>query len=539
MFDGRILPRRSMGLILHLLLVLSLCPTASARAQAVAPPAATPSAILSGQLLDPSGAPLPSATVSLTPANSQPLTTQTDPSGLYTFATAPSGPATLSIQVPGFMPLYKNVILKRGHPLKERPIRLTGPDLAGAVASPESDPQPEIVQAVAPGPPLQAVAPLDPGGIYGNPATNFVTVSSNAVAGPMGYVASPSLTSATQSQPAQEQAFEASQRFNYPSIIFYISAVPLVNPSAASNPNLIQYAQETEQNPLWLDASFTLTFLDTAGNPLPYACTDGSVQVLGLLPQPTVSALKNRTAANVATSITDTAGAIASFFPTAATPSAAATSALNVVFQNIFPPQPVAFEYSNMNGNCNFGWYFRPNTSSAAGASGPASILGIQTGIVLLKTSDNIAAIRVNGRSLSAWSKPPTTTSKKLFAVADQTIGTIHLPDLTNINYDNLTAPLSMFPSLISKPVAMKILHISTDADFLTFAKANKLTGTNPAFDYITNASLSNFLTSGATPPPPTPPPAPPPAGTPVPTPKPSPKPTPPRPTKAKLHPTA
>lgn len=494
-----------MGLIVHLL-VLSLCPAVSARAQAVTPPAASPTGSLSGQVLDSTGTPLPSATVNLSPAapGSHPLTTQTDASGHYTFAAAPAGPATLFIRVPGLRPLYMSVTLKPGHPLKEHPVRLTGPIIlhavapptpVGAVAPPQPDSEPQIVQAVP---------PPNSNGIYGDPDTDFVTVSANAVAGPMGYVASPSLSSATQSQPAQEQAFEASQRFNYPSIIFYISAVPLVNPSAVSNPNLIQYAQETEQNPLWLDASFTLTFLDAAGNPLPNACTDGSVQVLGLLPQPTISALKNRTAANVATSITDTAGAIASFFPSAATPSSAATSALNVVFQNIFPPQPVAFEYANMNGNCNFGWYFRPNTSSAAGASGPASILGIQTGIALLKTSDNIAAIRVNGRSLSAWSKPPTTTSKKLFAVADQLIGTIHLPDLTNVNYDNLTAPLSMFPSLISKAVAMKILHISTDADFLTFAKANKLIGTNATFDYVTNASLSAFMTSATTPPTPT-----------------------------------
>jgi hypothetical protein len=40
----------------------------------------------------------------------------------------------------------------------------------------------------------------------------------------------------------------------------------------------------------------------------------------------------------------------------------------------------------------------------------------------------------------------------------------------------------------------MKILHIDKDTDFIAFATANKLVGTNATFDYITNKSLDNFL---------------------------------------------
>jgi hypothetical protein len=359
---------------------------------------------------------------------------------------------------------------------------------AQAIPPPQNDPTPVAAGAIAP-------QYEDRKSVYGDAATNFVTVSANAVAGPMGYVSTPSTGSAAQSRTAQEQAFEASQKFNYPSIIFYVSAVPLVNVTSSSNPDQIQAVQETDRNPLWLDASFTLTFFDANNKLIPSACTDGRVQVLGLLPQQTVAALKNRTAANVATSVMDAAGAIASVYPGGST-AAAATSALNVVFQNIFPPQPVAYEYSNMNGNCDFGWYFRPNTGSSAGASGEASILGIQTGIVLLKTTDDIASIRVNGRSLSAWNKPPTSRSKQLFVAPDREIGTIKLPDLNNINYDDLTAPLTMFPSLIAKKVAMQILHIGTDADFIAFARANKLVGTDAVYGYVTNGSLSGFMGS-------------------------------------------
>jgi hypothetical protein len=315
----------------------------------------------------------------------------------------------------------------------------------------------------------------------------------------MGYAATPSLGAATQSQSAQQAAFFAGQQFNYPSIVFYISAAPLVNLPTTNETKKIEAAQETNRNPLWLDASFTLSLYDDDGNLLSDACTDGSVQVLGLMPQQTVAALKNQTIADAASAANDVAGALATFYPGTSGEVTAATKAMNIVFQDIFPPRPVAYEYSDMTDNCNFGWYFRPNTTSTAGTSGQASILGIQTGIVLLKTSKNIASIKVNGRSLSAWNNPPTSDKDKdkkntLFLVPDRPIGTVVLPSIGNIDYDNITS-LDMFPSLIPKAQAMKILHIDKDADFIAFATANKLVGTNATtFDYITNKSLDNFL---------------------------------------------
>jgi hypothetical protein len=207
--------------------------------------------------------------------------------------------------------------------------------------------------------------------------------------------------------------------------------------------------------------------------------------------------MKNQMGADIATGVNDVAGALASFYPGAQNQVTAATKAMNVVFQDIFPPQPVAYEYSNMNGNCDFGWYFRPNKSNTAGASGPASILGIQTGILLLKTKNNIASIHVNGRSISAWNKPPSSTSKSLFTVSDRLIGAIALPDVSKIDFNNLTT-LEMFPSLIKRSDAMQIVHIEKDADFIAFATANKLVGTNATFDYVTSNSLAAFLNLSA-----------------------------------------
>jgi hypothetical protein len=435
---------------------------------------------ISGTVVDTTGAVIPGATVTLTNlATGQKRRTPTDILGAYAIDDVPSGPASITISARGFNSSGPISISVNGQ-MVLKPVTLT-------VAS--------TPQAVS----VTAIEGDDGHGSSVPTAENYVTVSSNAVAGPMGYAATPSLGAATQSQSAQQAAFFAGQQFNYPSIVFYISAAPLVNLPTTNETKKIETAQETNRNPLWLDASFTLSLYDDDGNLLSDACTDGSVQVLGLMPQQTVAALKNQTIADAASAANDVAGALATFYPGTSGEVTAATKAMNIVFQDIFPPRPVAYEYSDMTDNCNFGWYFRPNTTSTAGTSGQASILGIQTGIVLLKTSKNIASIKVNGRSLSAWNNPPTSDKDKdkkntLFLVPDRPIGTVVLPSIGNIDYDNITS-LDMFPSLIPKAQAMKILHIDKDADFIAFATANKLVGTNATtFDYITNKSLDNFL---------------------------------------------
>ncbi len=159
----------------------------------------------------------------------------------------------------------------------------------------------------------------------------------------------------------------------------------------------LKSAQESDRNPLWLDATFTLVPKDEKGNPLLTACTDGDVQILGILPQQTTGGTKTQTAADVASGINDAAGALTSFYPGSQDLVTSATKALNVVFGVIFPPKPIAYQYSYMDGNCRFGWYFRPDTSAAAGSGGASSILGLQTGIILLKTKKTIASIGVSG----------------------------------------------------------------------------------------------------------------------------------------------
>lgn len=452
---------------------------------------------VSGTVSDETGAPVPKVGVVLiNKSTGQQFPTKTDASGRYRILNLPPGAASITITGKGF-PVFKNAVnVIVGQNVRQNAVLSISSAIDSISATAVAVPVPVPLEAVGPQAKSDSKSPTVEG--------DYVIVSANAVAGPMGYVTTPSLSSAVQSQSAQQQALASSQGYNFPSIIFYISAVPLVNlPSISSGESMIQnedatiQKDETDLNPLWLDASFTLTFLDKDGKSIDNACRDGSVQILGLLPQQTVSAMKNQTIADAATGVNDVAGALASFYPGTQNQVTAATKAMNVVFQDIFPPQPVAYEYSNMNGNCDFGWYFRPNKSSAAGASGPASILGIQTGILLLKTKNNIASINVNGRSISAWNKPPTSASKSLFTVSDRLIGTITLPDVSKIDYNNLTT-LAMFPSLIKKSDAMQIVHIEKDADFIAFATANNLVGTNATFDYVTNNSLAAFLSLSA-----------------------------------------
>jgi len=477
MFNEQLTCRRVVYLSARFLVFLFLgtVGVASSTAQAVV---ATGS--ISGRVSDETGTPVLSAKVMLiNNSTGQPFSTNTDVSGRYRILNLPPGAAKITITAKGF-PVFRNAVnVIAGENVTQNAVLSIS---FGAASS-------------------TAVAPPDtPGSKSPTIEGDYVIVSANAVAGPMGYVAPPSPGSAAQSQSAQQQALASSQGYNFPSIIFYISAVPLVNlPTISSGDSVIQnedatiQKDETYLNPLWLDASFTLTFLDKDGKSIDGACADGSVQILGLLPQQTITAMKNQTIADVATGVNDVAGALASFYQGTQNQATAATKAMNVVFQGIFSPQPVAYEYSHMNGNCDFGWYFRPNKSDSARASGPASILGIQTGILLLKTKNDIASINVNGRSISAWNKPPSSTSKSLFAVTDRLIGTVALPGVSKIDYSNLTT-LEMFPLLIKKSDAMQIVHIEKDADFITFATANKLVGTNATFDYVTNSSLTAFL---------------------------------------------
>jgi hypothetical protein len=154
-----------------------------------------------------------------------------------------------------------------------------------------------------------------------NCGQDYVRVSLSGVLGPMGYVPSPSLSSASQLTGVDANLILQGKSFYYPSIILYISAVPVVcvgqpptnQTDADKQVNSIeQSSQETNRNPEWLDASFSLTATDDKDKAIDIDCTDDkSIKILQILPQQTVAGLKNQPLADTATAINSIAGALA------------------------------------------------------------------------------------------------------------------------------------------------------------------------------------------------------------------------------------
>jgi hypothetical protein len=208
---------------------------------------------------------------------------------------------------------------------------------------------------------------------------------------------------------------------------------------AKSDKNNTANKEETQQYPNWLDATFTLVPEDDKGVAIPGACESGAVRVLGVLPQQTIAATRTSIADQAATAINNVAGALASFYPGVKTQVAGATSALNVLFQAIFPPKPVAYQYSYLDGSCHFGWFFRPNTSGS-GSDGVASILGIQTGIILLQTDKTIQAIQVKGQTLSEWNRDATSSTEKLYFGKEKALPAFVLPQDKDIDYTHISS---------------------------------------------------------------------------------------------------
>jgi hypothetical protein len=425
------------------------------------------SGALIGRVTDPSGAAIPNAAVTVVNISTgvtQSVVATND--GMYSIQGLTPGSYTLTAKASNFITWVRQSVTIGGVATQNITMQVGS---ASTTVSVSVDPPP------------------------GSSQVAFVQVGVNGVLGPMGYVATPTLTSANQMSGVDTEAMLAAKNFNFPSIVLYISSAPLVYAPAdvadQSQLDKIKSTQETTANPLWLDATFTIIPKDANGIAIPNACRDGSIQVLGILPQQTTGGTKTSTQADVAGGINDAAGALASFYPGESNLVSSATKALNVVFGDIFPPKPIAYQYSYMHGDCNFGWFFRPNTSGSG--SGPASILGLQTGIVLLKTTKNIRSIGVTGVTLSEWSKAPSTYSKKLFSTTD-TLADFVLPSGSSIDFNDVY-DLSAFPALIAKPQAMKITHISSETDWQTLVKTAPLV-TTPAGDYVTNASLAAFL---------------------------------------------
>jgi hypothetical protein len=80
--------------------------------------AQTPSGSLRGQVSDPSGAAIPSASVIMTPATGSPVVVQSNGQGLYEFKTLPAGKYSLTVAATGFTLYQNDTMVIADQPLK-------------------------------------------------------------------------------------------------------------------------------------------------------------------------------------------------------------------------------------------------------------------------------------------------------------------------------------------------------------------------------------------------------------------------------------
>jgi len=321
---------------------------------------------------------------------------------------------------------------------------------------------------------------------------DYAKVSTTVALGPMGYLQMP--TGLTQVAGANSNLGTVNLNYNFPAVYIYISASPLLFPklSDATNLDSIDSVQDGDRDINWMDASFDLVAKDVSGNALP---CETSVQVLGLLPGATVTSLKTPVANAAATAANQLVTALAPFFSGAKTVAEASTSAFQVLFTDLFPPKPVAYQYAFLDGACSFGWYFKPNPTTTP----PTSVLGTQTALVLLRTSMDVASIGLSSRILSRWTHPPTKSSKQ-FSYLEKT-DFLAIPTVKSaIDFGNLQ-DLSLFPLLIPAADARSILHIGAgkDADWNSLIKpqagtTQPLIQTTPDGAFVIKASLQQYL---------------------------------------------
>jgi hypothetical protein len=306
----------------------------------------------------------------------------------------------------------------------------------------------------------------------------------------MGYLQMPS--GLTQVAGADPNLSTVNRQYNFPSIYIYISASPLLLPQLAdaAKPDSIEAVRDADRDILWMDATFDLTPQDKSGAAL--ACA-GNVQVIGLVPGATVTSIKTPAANTAATAANQLMTALAPFFPGAKAVGGASTSALQVLFTDLFPPKPVAYNYAFLDGPCRFGWYYKANPA----ATPPVSILGLQTGLVLLRTAKEVATIGVGARILSSWNKQPTASSKQFSYVT--TAESLDIPNVqSSIDYGTLQ-DLSLFPALISAADARKILHIGKDSDWQSLiapkpGEKTAVLASTPDGSYVMKTSLQQYL---------------------------------------------
>jgi hypothetical protein len=341
-----------------------------------------------------------------------------------------------------------------------------------------------------------------------NVTSTYVSVSMQANWGPFGAAYAPPDTAQLVGVKEAERA--VNQTYRFPSIYFNISAAPVIVPiiKDEESPEQIAQVMFDDRDMEWMDVSIELEPIlaerqnnvaenNTGGKAVEKKDWDKYVQILEMLPNDTQAAMKESMASKIANVAGELGSAMVPFVPQLAQSRfTSGTTALSVLFRNIFPPKSVAYRYAFIESASRFGWYFRQNKGGGEGIS----LLGLHKGVVLLRVSSEVKQIKVHYSVLSKWNKSPNANSEKYNMTTAEPVA-LDLPPLVEpqIDYDSLQN-LNGFPILIPKAVALKILHLDVAKPEDRKEWDDLIGGTNPVLRalnkgaYITRASLEMFL---------------------------------------------
>lgn len=341
-----------------------------------------------------------------------------------------------------------------------------------------------------------------------NVTNTYVSVSLQANLGPFGCAYAP--PDSAQMVGVKEAERNVNQTYRFPSIYFNISAAPVMVPIIKDDesPDNISQVMFEDRDVEWMDVSIELEPILAAPRNAIGENSVGApkvdkkdwskyVQILEMLPNDTQAAVKDRLPTKIANVAGEFGSAIVPFVPSfAQSRMTGATTALGVLFRNIFPPKVVAYRYAYIESPFRFGWYFRQNKDRADGAS----LLGLHKGVALLRVSSEVRQVKVHYSILSKWNKSPNAASDRYNLTKDEAIA-LDLPTLAEpeIDYHGLQS-LNGFPVLIPREQALKILHLDINKPDDRKEWDELIGGANPTLRtinkgaYVTRASMEMFL---------------------------------------------
>jgi hypothetical protein len=316
-------------------------------------------------------------------------------------------------------------------------------------------------------------------------------VSYTANLGPMG---TPQLPSGAVL--ATDSAAKGDSDSLYPSVLITISTTPVrtvtLNAVQKDDPSGVREVAkvvELRQDLQLMDATFVLKAFDGKdGSGTPQTCANS---IVGLLPGATVSGAHTPWLNTLAVMASQLTTSLAPFFATVSPEATGATAAAATLAAKLFPPTSVPYQYAFLDNSdekaCTFGWYFKSRVDEKGA---PTAILGLQTGVLLLKVPKTVKSITITPNIFTEWSD-----KNAKYGFLEQMVAKLNLPESAVPDLKSLK-DLSGLPLLVPVQDAMSILNVTgawDQFDDKTKLKCGVAACTNKD-RYVLRSSLEDLL---------------------------------------------